>query len=654
MSDFSIGNSAKSINYGGKATTISKVIGSHRFKSAVSRQQNNYEHQCRSEKQPNASEKDIIKEIKAVLIRLRNLVDQLLSSVALPDGAGAPPWTPDCQSNPKPIQVVAMPVSFNPLSPSDPIDPAGPAQTVEPIDPAGPQGPVKPMDDGQISGPVSPIKPEAPAKPALNTPQLPTTDVSPANQNLADKAFVRIGPSGYDDDGLAGADRPNPREISNAVAAQNGERTFAANGASALLWSWGQFVDHDVNLTKEGHEKADIAVPTGDRLFDPKGTGTQTINFERSDFITGPDGTRQQINEQTPFVDASMIYGATPEMTRSLRSFEGGKMLVSEGNHLPVDAEGEILVGDKRAGEQPGLTALHTLFVREHNRMADYIASQNPEWTDNQVFEAAKRYVTMEVQAITYNEFLPTLLGDYAPESLEYVAGTDGRMSTEFASAGFRLGHTMVNESVMVRNEDGTSREIPLRELFFSPNFLQDNGLGSVLGGMAGQTAEAVDPMVVDSLRNALFGPPGSGGLDLAALNIQRGRDHGLPSYNDMRESMGLPRIESFNDPIFQGAFGAKMASVYDSPDDIDLWVGALAEDQIGNSMLGQTMTYIVAGQFAASAAADPNFYTNQATYSEMAALSTLTLADVIRWNSTNSAIDDTAFIATDNQNAYV
>lgn len=592
MTDVSIGNSTKALNLGGSNIAVTKETGSHRFKNAVIRHQENDQHKCGSENPITQPPKAILKEIKSLLIQLRNLVDQLLSSVAHPGCAPVEPWLPECGC---------------------------------PIDPVHP------------------------------TPTLPTTHLSPAQQNEAGNPFIRIGPSGYDGNGdeMAGADRPNARAISNAVSAQNGERTFASNGASALLWSWGQFVDHDVNLSKEGHEAANINVPIGDPLFDPQHTGTQSINFNRSDFIIGPDGKRQQINEQTPFVDASMVYGAEEATTNLLRSHQGGRMRVSAGDHLPVGPDGKIQAGDKRAGEQPGLTALHTLFVREHNRMADHISAQNPHWSDNQVFDAARRFVTMEIQAITYNEFLPTLLGDYAPSDLEYVAGTDGRMSNEFATAGYRLGHTMVNETVTVRNADGTTRDIPLRELFFSPNFLADNGVGSVLGGMAGQTAEAVDPMVVDSLRNALFGPPGSGGLDLAALNIQRGRDHGLPSYNDMRESMGLPRIESFSDPIFQGEFGARMASIYDSPDDIDLWVGALAEDQIGNSMLGQTMTYIVAGQFAATAAADPNFFTNHATSSEMAWLGTLTLSDIIRWNSTNSAIDDTAFIATDNQNYY-
>lgn len=505
------------------------------------------------------------------------------------------------------------------------------------------------------SGPSGPMQPQPPEPPNAGGVPLPITDLSPSAQNMPDQPLIRLGGSSYEGNGdmLSGADRPNPRDISNAVAAQGDERTFAANGASALLWSWGQFMDHDMTLSKEGHEAADISIPKGDPQFDPMGTGAQSIPFERSGFVLGADGQRQQVNEQTPFVDASMVYGPTDDKTNSLRSFEGGRMLVSEGNHLPVDAEGNVMAGDKRANEQPGLTALHTLFLREHNRIADGLSSQNPHMSDQQIFDKARRQVTMEIQAITYNEFLPTLLGASAPSDLTFKPGTDGRISNEFATAAFRLGHTMVNETVAVKNADGSTKEVPLRELFMSPNFLKDNGVGQVLGGMAGQTAEAVDPMVVDSLRNALFGPPGSGGLDLASLNIQRGRDHGLPSYNDMREAMGLSRIESFSDPAFQGDFGAKMASVYDGPDDIDLWVGALAETPKGNSMLGETMTTIVAGQFAATAAADPNFYTNHASPYEMAWLNNLSLSDIIRANSMSSDIDDTAFIANDHHYGY-
>ena len=83
---------------------------------------------------------------------------------------------------------------------------------------------------------------------------------------------------------------------------------------------------------------------------------------------------------------------------------------------------------------------------------------------------------------------------------------------------------------------------------------------------------------MVDDLRNFLFGRPGQGGLDLAAVNIQRGRDHGLPSFNKVRESYGMPQLESFSQLSNDPKVVAALESVYESPAELDPWVGFLAE----------------------------------------------------------------------------
>jgi len=446
-------------------------------------------------------------------------------------------------------------------------------------------------------------------------------------------------------------DLATPRDISNGVADQGGQETKNANDASDLLWSWGQFIDHDLALTQEGGGHADIAIPMGDRDLDPTGTGKVTIPFERSGAVSDGDGNRQQVNEQTPLVDASMVYGASEEETAKLRSFEGGRMKMTDAGFLPDDPDTMVLAGDKRAAEQPGLLSLHTLFVREHNRLAALIAQNNPAMDDEQLFDAASRYVTAEIQAITYNEFLPVLVGADRADPSNYrfgPGGNDGKVSNEFASAAYRLGHTLVSDQIAVKRDDGSLETLSLDEAFFAPEFTSEWGIGNVLAGQSEQTSEKVDPLVVDSLRNRLFGPPGVAvaGLDLAALNIQRGRDHDMPSYNGMRVALGLAPVERFDDPIFQDGFGAKLASVYDSPDQIDLWVGGLAENPIGNSMLGETFSLIVGEQFAKLAKADGDFYTRSFSGSDRAWLDTLTLSDVIRANAPGVQIDSTAFIA--------
>ena len=84
---------------------------------------------------------------------------------------------------------------------------------------------------------------------------------------------------------------------------------------------------------------------------------------------------------------------------------------------------------------------------------------------------------------------------------------------------------------------------IALRDAFFNPGLITDENVGLLLQGLADEPCREVDTLIIDDVRNFLFGPPGTGGVDLASLNIQRGRDHGLPEYNEARRAYGLWRI---------------------------------------------------------------------------------------------------------------
>ncbi len=123
-------------------------------------------------------------------------------------------------------------------------------------------------------------------------------------------------------------------------------------------------------------------------------------------------------------------------------------------------------------------------------------------------------------------------------------------------------------------------------------------GIEPYLRGMAKQKAQELDNQIVDDVRNFLFGPPGAGGFDLASLNIQRGRDHGLPSYNQTRANYGLPRLTSWNQISSDPDVRTKLSSLYTSPDQVDLWVGGLAEDHVPGALVGPTFHAILKDQF--------------------------------------------------------
>ena len=240
------------------------------------------------------------------------------------------------------------------------------------------------------------------------------------------------------------------------------------------MWQWGQFIDHDIDLTAEGDgESFNIAVPAGDPFFDPTGSGTAEIELTRSGVAegTGIDSPAQQVNEITSFIDGSMVYGSDAETAASLRSFEGGRLLTSENDLLPLDERGFFLAGDVRANEQHGLTAMHTLWVREHNRIADEIAAGDSSLTDEQIYQEARAIVIAEIQAITFHEYLPTLLGRDAIERYEgYDSSVDPSISNLFATAAFRYGHTSLSGELKRLDDNGEEIEegsILLRDAFF-------------------------------------------------------------------------------------------------------------------------------------------------------------------------------------------
>ncbi|WP_420557024.1 peroxidase family protein [Roseovarius sp.] len=451
-----------------------------------------------------------------------------------------------------------------------------------------------------------------------------------------------LGPNGE----MSGADRPGAREVSNAVAAQSAETENAA-GASDFLWVWGQFIDHDISLTEAGSTKyAPIDVPAGDPYFDPFYTGTAEIPFFRVDQHDGV-----YANEITSFIDASMIYGSDAATLAALR-VDGGKLLLDENQQLVLDGDA-LLTGDVRAAENVMLSSMHTIFTREHNRIVDELSAADPTLTDEALFNIARAQVEALVQAVTFNEFLPILVG---PDAIAAYDGYDPTVnpgiSVEFSTAVFRLGHTLLSSNLQRVAEDGTvGPSLALRDAFFQPALLdQPDLIESVLRGAATQAAQALDTEVVEDVRSFLFGPPGAGGFDLAALNIQRGRDLGIASYNDLREALGLARATTFQDITSDPTLGAKLAAVYGSVDLVDAWIGGLAEDPLETGLLGETFHIMVVDQFSRLRDGDP-FWSEARdglTDAARAALWDTTLSDIILRNTDVGALQHDVFAAMD------
>jgi len=402
-------------------------------------------------------------------------------------------------------------------------------------------------------------------------------------------------------------------------------------------------------------EPLPIAVPLGDLHFDPTASGSATIPFNRSihDPRSGTDraNPREQLNEITGWIDASNVYGSDPERAAALRANDGtGRLATGPGGLLPDDdgtlpnatgGTGETLfvAGDVRANEQLGLIALHTLFVREHNRLADEIRRLDPTLDGDAIYERARRRVGALMQIITYEEFLPALLGRNAIAPYAgYDPEVDARIANEFSTAAFRFGHSALPPRLLrldSRLREMPEGHVPLRDAFFHPDRIRfEGGIDPILRGLAHQRHQRIDVFVIDDVRNFLFGPPGAGGFDLVSLNIQRGRDHGLARYDDVRVAYGLPRVSRFDEISPDPAIRARLASVYREVDEIDLWVGGLAEDPVPGAHVGPLVRAILIEQFTALRDGDRFWYERALGRRELDRLRGTRLSDVIRRNT--------------------
>ena len=491
-------------------------------------------------------------------------------------------------------------------------------------------------------------------KPELGTPDMP---------------FLRMFGPAYEDgkETPAGAERPSARLVSNAVAAQAGDLPNR-RGATDFLWQWGQFIDHDITETPtiDPPEPFDISVPAGDPWFDPDSTGAETIPLNRSYYVYR-NGVREQVSGITAFIDASQVYGSDEARAEALKKPDGSGLMntttSAHGDLLPYNESNEenapnmeptwFLAGDIRANEQAALTAMHTLFVREHNYLANLFREKHPEATGEEAYQHARMIVGAEIQHITYTEFLPILLGPHAlPPYRGFRDEVDPTVSNEFATAAFRFGHSLLPATIRRVGADGKTAEsgdLNLADAFFDPSIVETDGIENLLRGLASQRCQELDTKIVDAVRNFLFGPPGSGGLDLAALNIQRGRDHGLPSYNEVRKSLGMRPARRFMeispDPGVQAALG----KAYESPDDVDLWVGGLAEPHVPGAMVGPVFHRILTRQFARLRDGDRFYYEAALPPEALRFVRGQTLAEIIRRNTgIGDELPDHVFLTDD------
>lgn len=491
--------------------------------------------------------------------------------------------------------------------------------------------------------------------------------------------LLRLSPSEYGDSisSASGSNRMNARQISNILFSQSNLINDTRN-LSDFCWVFGQFVDHDITLVPGGTELAFIPVPATDTVFDPTGSGSVVIPMHRSEEFHGTgtsiSNPRQHENEISAFVDASNVYGSSTSDAKWIRTFVDGKLKVSKGNLLPFNTfnaeyvgprspfapkmenptpfnDRLFVAGDVRANENTYLTVMHTLFMREHNRLCDVLLQRFPNWSDEEIYQRARKLNGAIIQSITFNEWLPAMGIKLAPYT-GYNPTVNPGISNEFSAAVFRMGHTLLNANLRRLNEDGSVHlkgNLHLRDAFFNPlRIVESDGIDPFLRGMAEQTQQSFDAKVIEDVRSFLFGEPGAGGLDLAAININRGRERGIANYNTFRQNIGLSKISNWSEVVNDPSLVQLLESIYPDINDVDLWVGMLIETPLTGNLFGETVNKAMQIQFSALRDGDRYFYLNDPELSkdDCAIIQNTKLSDVIKRNTNVELMQSNVFVS--------
>ncbi|OXB56108.1 hypothetical protein ASZ78_007962, partial [Callipepla squamata] len=467
------------------------------------------------------------------------------------------------------------------------------------------------------------------------------------------------------------------RKVSNEIVRFSPGQLKLDQQRSLMFMQWGQFIDHDLDLSPESPARVTfsgrvdchtscaklppcfpIQIPPNDPRI--KNTRDCIPFFRSAPACDSGRATREQINALTSFLDGSMVYGSEEPLANKLRDCTNQLGLLAVNQNftdngmaympfarmpkdpcLKVSGKAKIpcfLAGDSRASEMLELACMHTLFVREHNRLARGLKRLNPHWNGEKLYQEARKIVGAMIQIITYRDYLPLLLGRnllrWIPSYKGYKESVDPRISNVFTLA-FRFAHASIPPSV--------------------------GGIDPFLRNLMASQAKLMtqDQMMVDELRDHLSEQVERIGLDLAALNMQRGRDHGLPGYISWRKFCGLPQpcdVKSLGQVLKNGRLAKKFMQLYGTPRNIDIWVGALAEPFVDGGRVGPLMACLIGTQFRNTRDGDRFWWENRGVFTakQRSSLAKISLSRIICDNTHISKVSRNIFRANRYPDSFV
>jgi hypothetical protein len=360
----------------------------------------------------------------------------------------------------------------------------------------------------------------------------------------------------------------------------------------------------------------------------------------------------EQVNGVTSYLDLSQVYGSTYERMRKVRSYNGGRLKMDVKNILPID-NGEYFSGDDRATQNPFLTIFHSLFTRNHNNIAEKLGALNRHWSDEKLFQKARKINIGIYQKIIYEEFLETFLGKEACEKFkdsEYEIDVEGSTLNEFSSAAFRIFHSFIPSHFEVRHENFEAVKLNFSDTLKKTELL--SYYESIIRGMLHQNMSLTG--YSNEVLNKMFKNQKHIGLDLLSMDILRGRDHGIPAYHKFRKVCNVRpfNLKVFNDlsPVLSQKAIVQLRQTYKAVYDIDLLVGGALENIIGSGFLGPTFQCIIAEQFYRLKAGDFYFYSHNSTFTkeQQEVVKNYSFAKLLCENSNLDFVTETVFVTSD------
>lgn len=502
----------------------------------------------------------------------------------------------------------------------------------------------------------------------------------------SESPYKRLLPPDYDDgvsvprlrSYIPGQYLPNTRRV--AIVVHKPFKSIS-EWSNMLLW-FGQNVVHDLTLVGSstqynGEPKSckcnspdpdcfNIPIP----YEDYHNRDQPCITFVRSgaslrDFDCNL-GPREQLNLMTHWADLSQTYGTNARTLAKLRLFKSGLLRfsnieTSSREFLPLRPNWQQCKssgvrtcklhqsGDPRAEDNAFLESMHTIWLREHNRVARELSQLNPKWDDETIFQEARRIVIAEYQHLIFAEYLPVIVGEkvarlYNLLPLEkgyfynYQSGLYPQIANEFSLA-MRFCHTLIPLELSMANPNYVKYPPRVTGFFLHNSNLTFTYPDAAIRGSIRDWSYYPSPQVNYDINHYLFDGlfPDSRRFSLPALNIQRGRDHGIPGYNYYRLLCGLNEAKRFEDFYNIPPYTIeRLKSVYAHPNDVDLWTGMVSEYPVEGGTFGAVASCIVAKQFYDLKYGDRFYYENgqdkttRFTLDQLAQIKTVSLARLL------------------------